>query len=225
MPTNQITEVDSSQTFRRNFLEAEGLKVVLNILHSSNFPPETDVTVRQDCYAITLTLARILLCPPPTSSDTEGGVEGVDKPHLPVGRQMSRNVEDEVARHTIETMTNDDFRTILSCLMRVCWSAGAGKLYLATGEGSDQLKSGLCSFTTSVVNSKDVSIAQESLELLVTCLKLRKNLLKIFYELSRVEEFVIDVLLGSSQPDLRNQMMESFFDLCLDARFYSGRIK
>ena len=38
--------------------------------------------------------------------------------------------------------------------MRVCWSAGAGKLYLATGEGSDQLKSGLCSFTTSVVNSK-----------------------------------------------------------------------
>ncbi|XP_019857623.1 PREDICTED: ubiquitin carboxyl-terminal hydrolase 24-like [Amphimedon queenslandica] len=221
MPTNQITEVDSSQTFRRNFLEAEGLKVVLNILHSSNFPPETDVTVRQDCYAITLTLARVLLCPPPTSSDTEGGVEGVDKPHLPVGRQMSRNVEDEVARHTIETMTNDDFRTILSCLMRVCWSAGAGKLYLATGEGSDQLKSGLCSFTTSVVNSKDVSIAQESLELLVTCLKLRKNLLKIFYELSRVEEFVIDVLLGSSQPDLRNQMMESFFDLCLDARFYS----
>ena len=102
MPTNQITEVDSSQIFRRNFLEAEGLKVVLNILHSSNFPPETDVTVRQDCYAITLTLAKVLLCATPTLSDTEGGVEGVDKPHPPVGRQMSRNVEDEVARHTIE---------------------------------------------------------------------------------------------------------------------------
>ena len=51
-------------------------------------------------------------------------------------------------------MTKDDFSTILSCLMRVCWSAGAGKLYLATGEGSDQLRSGLCASNTSVVSSK-----------------------------------------------------------------------
>ena len=36
---------------------------------------------------------------------------------------------------------------------------------------------------------------------------------------------MIDVLLGSSHPDLRNQMMESFYDLCLDARFYSGRME
>ena len=33
-------------------------------------------------------------------------------------------------------------------------SGGAGKLYLATGEASDQLRSGLCPSTTSVVNSK-----------------------------------------------------------------------
>ena len=102
MPANQISDADSAQVFRRHFLDAEGLKVVLNILHSSNFPPETNITVRQDCYAITLSLARFLLCGPPTQPQTEADMEDVDKPHPPVGRQMSRNVEDEVARLTIE---------------------------------------------------------------------------------------------------------------------------
>ena len=38
-------------------------------------------------------------------------------------------------------MSKDDFSTILSCLMRVSWSGGAGKLCL-------------CPSNTSVVNSK-----------------------------------------------------------------------
>ena len=67
-----------------------------------------------------------------------------------------------------------------------------------------------------------MGIAQESLELLVTCLTLRKNLLKTFYDLSHVEEFAVDVLLGSSHSDLRKAMADSFHDLCLDAGFYSS---
>ena len=56
--------------------------------------------------------------------------------------------------HT-QTMSEDDFRTILACLMRVCWSSAAGKLHLATGgETSDQLRGGLCASAVATVTSK-----------------------------------------------------------------------
>ena len=57
-----------------NFLEVEGLNIVLNTLHSSNFLPETDVTVSLDCYSISLTLVRVLLCATPSHFDTEVGI-------------------------------------------------------------------------------------------------------------------------------------------------------
>ena len=53
-------------------------------------------------------------------------------------------------------------------------------------------------YATSVVFiSKDALIAENALELLVTCLQLRANLLNVFYYLPDVNEFIVDVLTGS----------------------------
>ena len=57
-------------------------------------------------------------------------------------------------------------------------------------------------------------IAREALELLVTCLKLRSSLLNIFYTLPHVEEFVLDVLMGSPHPDVRAVLGDQFYQLC-----------
>ena len=54
LPTQR--EVD--EVFRRTFLEAGGLKSVINVLQRNALPSDVDLTVRQDCYAIALSLAR-----------------------------------------------------------------------------------------------------------------------------------------------------------------------
>ncbi len=48
----------SSLQFRRSFLEHGGLKSVINVLQRNALPSHVDLTIRQDCYAIALTLAR-----------------------------------------------------------------------------------------------------------------------------------------------------------------------
>lgn len=62
--------------------------------------------------------------------------------------------------------------------------------------------------------AQNAAIACESLELLMTCLKLRCSLLNIFYTLPRVGEFVIDILLGCPHPDVRLAMATQLNQLC-----------
>lgn len=62
--------------------------------------------------------------------------------------------------------------------------------------------------------SQNAAIARESLELLITCLKLRSSLLNIFYTLPYVEDFVIDLLLGCPHPDIRISVVSQLGQLC-----------
>ena len=57
-------------------------------------------------------------------------------------------------------MSLDDFRLTLTYLMRVCWSAAAGQLHLASSEEEDSLRQGVCSQVTSV--SHKVSLYSSS---------------------------------------------------------------
>ncbi len=52
------------------------------------------------------------------------------------------------------------------------------------------------------------------MELLVTCLKLRSSLLNIFYTLPHVEDFVIDILLGSPHVEIRLSVVDQLYQLC-----------
>ncbi len=64
--------------------------------------------------------------------------------------------------------------------------------------------------------TQNAAIARESLELLVTCLKLRSPLLNIFYTLPHVSEFLMDLLLGTPHPDIRISVVTLFCQLCRD---------
>ena len=59
--TKSVDEL-STQLFKKNFLEAGGLKFVINVLQKDVLPATIDPVVRQDCYAVSLSLARFLLC-------------------------------------------------------------------------------------------------------------------------------------------------------------------
>jgi len=266
MPTQKEVDDANVQVFRRTFLEAGGLKSVINVLQRNALPSSVDLTIRQDCYAIALSLARFLLCnqallaPAPrlplrhhsaaSQSSSVGVSEDLEEP-LTVGTggtepMVSEGVgdrhkltkvtstEDEVARLTIETMSVDDFATTLAYLMRVCWSAAAGQLHLASIGDSEpsspaqpfrakptpsstpptQLQAGICAQQErGSVSAKDAAIAREALELLVTCLKLRSSLLNIFYTLPYVEDFVMDILLGSPHADIRLSVVDQLDQL------------
>ena len=58
IPTQQDRDETDTHLFRRTFLEAGGLKSVINVLQRNALPSDVDLTIRQDCYAIALTLAR-----------------------------------------------------------------------------------------------------------------------------------------------------------------------
>ena len=58
MPTQREVDEANMQVFRRNFLEVGGLKSVINVLQRNALPSSVDLTIRQDCYAIALSLAR-----------------------------------------------------------------------------------------------------------------------------------------------------------------------
>ncbi|XP_077980970.1 ubiquitin carboxyl-terminal hydrolase 24-like [Glandiceps talaboti] len=68
---------------------------------------------------------------------------------------------------------------------------------------------GVCAIQSAVSN-KDSRIAREALELLVRCLQLRTDLLGSFYNLPFGSDFIIDILLGSPNADVRNAALEQF---------------
>ena len=50
----------------------------------------------------------------------------------------------------------------------------------------------------------------------MTCLKLRSQLLNIFYTLPQVDDFICDILLGCAHPDVRLAMANQLNQLCTD---------
>ena len=62
--------------------------------------------------------------------------------------------------------------------------------------------------------TQNTAIACEALELLVTCLNLRRSMLDAFYELPNVREFIMDVLLGCPSDDVRVSAVELLCQLC-----------
>ncbi|KAL4237153.1 Ubiquitin carboxyl-terminal hydrolase 24 [Mactra antiquata] len=143
--------------------------------------------------------------------------------------------------HAVQTMGVHDFTETVSCFMRVAWAAAAGKLHLlsspqpiresatayscgrrsrqsstgsqgSTGSESDcqSLHGGVC-VKQNFISSKDCNIAKEALEILVTCLQLRSELLAAFYSLPCVSDFIIDILVGCSQSDIRSAAQDQFY--------------
>ncbi len=58
MPALDKSDETATKQFRRNFLEAGGLKCVINVLQRNALSSNVDLSIRQDCYAIALSLAR-----------------------------------------------------------------------------------------------------------------------------------------------------------------------
>ena len=78
-----------------------------------------------------------------------------------------------------------------------------------TSSVDQSLHAGVCSQQTTI-SSLDCQIAGEALELFVTCLSLRQNLISRFYSLPSVSDFIIDTLLGSPSEIVRQQAADQF---------------
>jgi len=78
-----------------------------------------------------------------------------------------------------------------------------------TSTVDQSLHAGVCSQQTTI-SSLDCQIAGEALELFVTCLSLRQNLISRLYTLPSVSDFIIDTLLGSPSETVRQQAADQF---------------
>ncbi|XP_035828590.1 LOW QUALITY PROTEIN: ubiquitin carboxyl-terminal hydrolase 24 [Aplysia californica] len=134
----------------------------------------------------------------------------------------------------VQTLSTQEFVDTVSCFMKVTWAAAAGRLHLlsynqpikesrdgfgcghrsrqsstgssaSTNSDSDcqSLHAGVCSHQVNIP-TKDANIAREALEILITCLQLRKELLASFYTMPCVSDFILDLLVGCPLANIRN---------------------
>ncbi|XP_065657355.1 ubiquitin carboxyl-terminal hydrolase 24 isoform X3 [Hydra vulgaris] len=140
-------------------------------------------------------------------------------------RMRSTSVLDTVSpivKMVIENLNEAEFTETISSLMQVAWAAGAGQLQLKAHnnssplitslEGPSILKSGICLQQDSV-SDMDSILCKNSLELLVMCLQLRPNFLRVFYQLPDVVDFFIDLLTGSPSEQVRSATAHHFLSL------------
>ena len=60
LPVREEGQDTVASDFKKHFLKSGGLRFVLDILQKSALPNDVELGIRQDCYAITLSLARYL---------------------------------------------------------------------------------------------------------------------------------------------------------------------
>ncbi|KAG1652915.1 Ubiquitin carboxyl-terminal hydrolase 24 [Nymphon striatum] len=243
MPTsNEIGLMENTGSYKDNFMKAGGLKVITKILNSDSVPIDCDENIRQSCYYIALQIVRYLLC----------GETVIN---------FSDNLESDKPPPYIVSLSEDDFQDVISCFVRLIWAATAGKIYLANSSYPNKrsqyisyiwsswttntysnesdgdnptLHGGLCVHQDPVSEMNSL-IAEECLDLLFTCLKLRPELISLFYNIRCIGDFVIDVLLGSPNVEIRTRMRdllytfsqqkvcESFPPKCKNSKFLSPR--
>ncbi|TSK58130.1 Ubiquitin carboxyl-terminal hydrolase 24 [Bagarius yarrelli] len=90
-------------------------------------------------------------------------------------------------------------------------STGSNCSSSSEGEATT-LQAGIC-VKQQCVSIKDTIIAREALSLLVTCLQLRCQQLSSFYNLPCVNDFIIDILLGSSSGEIRRVACDQLYTL------------
>ncbi|KAG7316677.1 hypothetical protein KOW79_020218 [Hemibagrus wyckioides] len=90
-------------------------------------------------------------------------------------------------------------------------STGSNCSSSSEGEATT-LQAGIC-VKQQCVSIKDTIIAREALSLLVTCLQLRCQQLSSFYNLPCVNDFIIDILLGSPSGEIRRVACDQLYTL------------
>ncbi|XP_059140581.1 ubiquitin carboxyl-terminal hydrolase 24-like isoform X2 [Physella acuta] len=231
MPTAEDPPVQATaQSFCTEFLLNGGLSLVVSVLQPESLPADINYEIRQGCYSICLQLARYLLCGQTVTGDF-GPVHGLS-------RNKSNN---SFWEHAIQNLSNQEFVETISCFMKVTWAAAAGRLHLlsynqpikenreglgcghrsrqsstgssaSTNSDSDcqSLHAGVCSHQLNIP-TKDAHIAKEALEILITCLQLRKELLASFYTLPYVNDFILELLVGCPLVNIRNTTLEQLY--------------
>uniref|UniRef100_A0A673CAP9 Ubiquitin carboxyl-terminal hydrolase 24 n=1 Tax=Sphaeramia orbicularis TaxID=375764 RepID=A0A673CAP9_9TELE len=109
-------------------------------------------------------------------------------------------------RETHSSLLPQGVRTRVSSTGSNCSSSSEGETTPTA------LHAGICVRQQSV-SIKDAIIAREALSLLVTCLQLRCQQLCSFYNLPSVNDFIIDVLLGSPSGEIRRVACDQLYTL------------
>uniref|UniRef100_A0A8C2XPQ8 Ubiquitin carboxyl-terminal hydrolase 24 n=1 Tax=Cyclopterus lumpus TaxID=8103 RepID=A0A8C2XPQ8_CYCLU len=109
-------------------------------------------------------------------------------------------------RETHSALLPQGVRTRVSSTGSNCSSSSEGET------PPTALHAGIC-VRQQCVSVKDTIIAREALSLLVTCLQLRCQQLCSFYNLPSVNDFIIDVLLGSPSGEIRRVACDQLYTL------------
>ncbi|CAL1529935.1 unnamed protein product [Lymnaea stagnalis] len=235
MPTSEDPAMQASaQNFCMEFLLNEGLSLVVSVLQPESLPADINYEIRQGCYSICLQLARYLLC-----GQTVTGEANKDSGSAALLPSPLRS--NSKWGHAIQSLSTQEFVETVSCFMKVTWAAASGRLHLLSsnqpikdsregfgcGHRSRQSSTGSSASTNSdsdsqahhtgiyshhvTIPTQDANIAKEALEILITCLQLRKELLVSFYTLPYVSEFVLELLVGCPLANIRDVTLEQLF--------------
>ncbi|XP_076051171.1 ubiquitin carboxyl-terminal hydrolase 24-like isoform X2 [Oratosquilla oratoria] len=86
--------------------------------------------------------------------------------------------------------------------------SSTGSVQSLTGE-VEGLQCGLC-VQQAMIPAIDALVAQQSLQLMVACIRMRPNLIERWYAMGGVREFLVEVLVGCSSRAVREQACQQF---------------
>ncbi|XP_078379070.1 ubiquitin carboxyl-terminal hydrolase 9X-like isoform X2 [Oculina patagonica] len=237
MPAALPNQDHQTLEFQVHFLKCGGIQCALNMLTRPDFLQHADMITKRAAYCTLLKMSKLLLtvvgyaqvtvvaeaiqpsdpsCSPPSISASAHNAAVILQQALqyipnPGTECMLRNMAVRLAGHLSSTVSGPlpDLNAIKS-VQRLSWAAGVGMLHLMQST-NEEIHKVYEKHTTKGLESDDIQVAKEALEVLSVCLALCPSALETLTKDKSWQCFIIDLLILCQSRAIRFSTAEQFF--------------
>ncbi|XP_057352255.1 probable ubiquitin carboxyl-terminal hydrolase FAF-X isoform X2 [Manis pentadactyla] len=235
---------DDSPDFQFHFLKSGGLSLVLSMLTSNNFLPNTDTETRRGAYFNSLKIAKLLLtaigsghvraiaeaCQPAADGiNIRTQMNQVTHDHMvilqnvlqnmpnPSSEYMLRNVSVRLAQQISgEASRYMPDTCVIRAIQKIVWASGCGALELVFSPNEEITKMYEMTITnaSNEPDTEDEQVCCEGFEVMTLCFALLPTALDALSKERAWQTFIIDLLLHCPSKTVRQLAQEHFFLMC-----------
>ncbi|XP_068731970.1 ubiquitin carboxyl-terminal hydrolase 9X-like isoform X1 [Montipora capricornis] len=237
MPASLPSQDHQTLEFQVHFLKCGGIQCALNMLTRTDFLQNADVLTKRAAYHTLLKMSKLLFTvvgyaqvtvvaeaiqpsdptcsPPPISASAHNAAvilqQALQYIPNPATECMLRNMAVRLAGHLSNLVSGPlpDLSAIKS-VQRLSWAAGVGMLHLMQSS-NEEIHKVYDKRTGKALESDDVQVAREALEVLSVCLALCPSALETLTKDKSWQCFIIDLLIWCQSRAIRFNTAEQFF--------------
>lgn len=237
MPAASPNQDHQTLEFQIHFLKCGGIECVLNMLTRTDFLQHADAITKRGAFYTLLKMSKLLLTvvgyaqvtvvaeaiqpsnpscsPPPISASAHNAAvilqQALQYIPNPGTECMLRNMAVRLAGHLSSLVSGPlPDLTAIKSVQRLSWAAGVGMLHLMQST-NEEIHKVYEKPTTKGLESDDIQVAREALEVLSVCLALCPSALETLTKDKSWQCFIIDLLILCQSRAIRFCTAEQFF--------------